>query len=92
MYQKNKLIIYYILLEVKEARRLSEADIRAQAMKESLEIRLAAVKDVYDQKFEQLEKENKNINTPLRNSLASYFFELYAVRVKSLLVEEATTT
>lgn len=47
-------------------------------------------RDCASENMQFLEKE-KNINTPLRNSLASYFFELYAVRVKSLLVEEATT-
>ena len=36
-------------------------------------------------------KKKHQYYTPLRNSLASYFFELYAVRVKYLLVEEATT-
>ena len=53
------------IIEMQEARRMSEADVRAQAMKESLEVRLASVKDVYDMKFKQLEKEKAELNNKL---------------------------
>lgn len=53
------------IIEMQEARRMSEADIRAQAMKESLEVRLASVRDVYDMKFKQLEKEKADLNNKL---------------------------
>lgn len=53
------------IIEMQEARRMSEADVRAQAMKESLEVRLASVRDVYDMKFKQLEKEKVELNNKL---------------------------
>lgn len=64
------------IIEMQEARRLSEADIRAQAMKESLEIRLGAVRDVYDQKFKVLEKEKEELNQKLSQMNADSLFKL----------------
>lgn len=53
------------IIEMQEARRLSETDIRAQAMKEGLEIRLSSIKEDYDKRFKKLEMEKKTLNQQL---------------------------
>ncbi|MFT7144192.1 MAG: hypothetical protein ACI9TY_000404 [Alphaproteobacteria bacterium] len=53
------------VLEVQEAYRLSASDEREKAMKESLEVRLGAIKETYDAQFSTLQRERDNLSMQL---------------------------
>lgn len=76
------------IIEMQEARRLSESDIRAQAMKEGLEIRLSSIKENYDEKFRKLGQEKEELNNQLAGLNAASVNQLKQQRVS---IEEKVT-